>query len=89
MSVIPHCNPFGACLTRLRKARGMSQKALSLSAGMDSSYVSGVERGRRPPPRDRQLERLIEALGASEEETHALRLALAVSRTCRAGASLW
>lgn len=67
----------------------MSQKSVALSAGMDCSYLSGIERGRRPPPRDRQVERLAQALGATKEEVETLYLALALSRAYQAGAPLW
>lgn len=29
----------------LRKAKGLSQEALALAAGLDRSYVAGIERG--------------------------------------------
>jgi transcriptional regulator with XRE-family HTH domain len=32
-----------------RKARDLSQEALALVAGIDRTYVSGIERGRRNP----------------------------------------
>ena len=38
---------FGARLRELRSARGLSQEALALAAGLDRTYVSSAERGRR------------------------------------------
>lgn len=38
---------FGRRVRELRKAKGMSQEALALEAGLDRSYVGGVERGER------------------------------------------
>jgi transcriptional regulator with XRE-family HTH domain len=38
---------FGARLRELRLARGISQEALADEAGLDRTYVSGCERGRR------------------------------------------
>jgi transcriptional regulator with XRE-family HTH domain len=38
---------FGSHLRDLRRARGFSQEALAHEAGMDRSYVGGVERGTR------------------------------------------
>lgn len=70
---------FGQCLSDLREARHMSQKALALSAGFDQSYVSGLEVGRRPPPRDRQLTRLALALKATDQELTELKTARALT----------
>jgi len=40
---------FGAVLRRVREAKGVSQEALALSAGMDRTFVSQIERGVRQP----------------------------------------
>ncbi|WP_165323544.1 helix-turn-helix domain-containing protein [Rhizorhabdus phycosphaerae] len=45
-----------------RKLRGMTQEQLALECGMERSYVSDLERGRRNPS-VRALGRLAEALG--------------------------
>ena len=45
-----------------RKLKGMTQERLALEAGMERSYVSDLERGRRNPS-VRALGRLAEALG--------------------------
>jgi len=34
---------------RLREKQGISQEAFGFAAGIDRTYVSGVERGRRNP----------------------------------------
>ena len=40
---------FGTNVRRLRQARGLSQEQFGLAAGIDRTYVSGVERGIRNP----------------------------------------
>ncbi|MFY2838041.1 helix-turn-helix domain-containing protein [Achromobacter xylosoxidans] len=55
-------NDFGTCLERLRKRRDMHANRLASLADVDPSYITLLERGRRPPPRDAVLKRLIAAL---------------------------
>lgn len=38
---------FGERLRSLRKAQGYSQESFALKAGLDRSYIGGVERGDR------------------------------------------
>lgn len=52
---------------RLRVERALSQEALAVDAGVDRSYVSGIERGTFNPSVD-VLDRLAEALGVDVGE---------------------
>ena len=38
---------LGARIKSMRQERGLSQEALAFEAGMDRSYVGGIERGER------------------------------------------
>lgn len=39
----------GSNVRKLRKERGLTQEQLALEAGIDLTYVGGIERGRRNP----------------------------------------
>lgn len=51
-----------ANVRRLRKARGLTQEQLAHDAGIDLTYLGGIERGRRNPSLA-VLVRLSDALG--------------------------
>ncbi len=57
---------FGRRVRELRKKKGMSQEELALEAGLDRSYVGGVERGERNISLV-NIEKLARALGVSLE----------------------
>jgi len=44
---LDHRRAFGDRVRELRRERGLSQEGLAHVAGLDRTYVSGVERGRR------------------------------------------
>ncbi|MGX1694080.1 helix-turn-helix domain-containing protein [Microbacterium keratanolyticum] len=52
---------LGVRVRELREARTLSQEAFAHKAGLDRTYVSGIERGRRNPTLD-VLYRLADAL---------------------------
>jgi transcriptional regulator with XRE-family HTH domain len=58
---------FGAALRSLRTARGLSQEALAHRAGLDRTYVAGIERGERNPSLTNLL-RISTALGVAFSE---------------------
>ena len=43
----PRHAAFGAAVRRLREQRGLSQERLALDAGMERTYMGGIERGER------------------------------------------
>jgi transcriptional regulator with XRE-family HTH domain len=53
---------FGKRLRAIRKNKGISQETLALDAGLDRSYVGGVERGERNISLE-NMEKLAKALG--------------------------
>ena len=57
---------FGKRLRKLREQKGLSQESLALIAGLDRTYVSGCERGRRNIVLE-NICKLADALGISPE----------------------
>lgn len=53
---------FPAALHALRARKGMSQKALSITAQVDQSHLCGVEKNRSAPPSTAVVDRLSKAL---------------------------
>lgn len=65
---------FGAALARLRTERGLSQSRLAHEAGLDHSYISRVERGKREPSRETVLA-LATVLDSTHRQTDVLLIA--------------
>ena len=59
---------FGANIRRLREKKGLSQRALATRAGLDPTYISGIERAVRNPSL-KSIESLARGLGCSMAET--------------------
>jgi len=66
---------FGRLLRELREERGLSQSQLALDSGLDQTFVSLLERGRRQPSLITMFA-LCDALGVAPE-TIVRRLSLA------------
>jgi len=64
--------PFGLFLTNMRRSRQLRQKQLAMDLGINASYISALEKGRKEPPSKQVLERLIVALELNDEEQAAL-----------------
>lgn len=60
-------NKFGKRIQSLRKDKGLSQEDMAYSAGLDRTYVSGIERGVRNPSL-KNIGRLAEVLKVSLKE---------------------
>jgi transcriptional regulator with XRE-family HTH domain len=57
--------PFGELLRRSREAASLTQAALARRAGLDTSYISRLERSDGTTPHTETLSRLVYALGLS------------------------
>ncbi|MGV2985906.1 helix-turn-helix domain-containing protein [Microbacterium sp. AGC85] len=62
-----HRARFGARVRSLREEHGMSQESFAHLAGLDRTYVSGIERGRRNPTLE-VIVQLADALDVSPAE---------------------
>ncbi len=58
---------FGQRVRELRKAKDLSQEAFAAACGLDRTYISGIERGRRNVSL-RNIEVIAKALGISISE---------------------
>jgi PAS domain S-box-containing protein len=63
---------FGQRLKELRKAKGMTQRELAQKAAISYAYVSKLETGVMPPPRQKTILALAQALYTNQEETDEL-----------------
>ena len=59
---------FGARLRQLRKQAGMTQRELADRVNVDFSYLSKIEGGVVPPPSEKVISQLAEALHANKDE---------------------
>lgn len=71
---------FGENLFQLRHRCKKLQKTVAYAAGLDPSYVAGLEKGRRDPPRREILDKLCEALAATPAERERLHRAALASK---------
>ncbi|MQY72258.1 MAG: helix-turn-helix domain-containing protein, partial [Dehalococcoidia bacterium] len=59
---------FGARVRELRILAGLTQRELAEKIGVDFSYLSKIENGVLPPPSEKVILRLAEALNADKDE---------------------
>ena len=68
MDITPYVGP---AFRHLREQTGLSQEALALNAGIDRTYVSGIERGVRNPSL-KSMQRLAAELGITLDRVFVL-----------------
>jgi transcriptional regulator with XRE-family HTH domain len=73
-------SPISAHLQELRKRYGVSQRELALRIGYEQAYISGIELGRKGPPPERFIQKLIIGLNLNAQEESSLRLAVLESQ---------
>ena len=75
MDITPY---VGSAFRQLRERVGISQEELAFRAGLDRTYVSGIERGRRNPSL-KSMQRVAAELDISLDQVFNLAHELAVS----------
>jgi SOS-response transcriptional repressor LexA len=58
---------FGQEVRRARTNRGLTLDGLAAATGMAKSYLSQIETGYAPPPRDEKIRKIAQALGQDED----------------------
>ena len=76
MDITPYVGP---AFRQLREQFGLSQEALALNAGVDRTYVSGIERGVRNPSL-KSMQRLAAELGITLDRVFILARQMAQGR---------
>ena len=76
MDITPYVGP---AFRQLREQFGLSQEALALNAGVDRTYVSGIERGVRNPSL-KSMQRLASELNVSLDRVFILARQMAQSK---------
>ena len=75
MDITPY---VGSAFRKLRERAGISQEELAYRAGLDRTYVSGIERGRRNPSL-KSMQRVAAQLDVSLDHVFNLARELAVT----------
>ncbi len=63
-----NANMFGARLRELRINAGMTQRGLARAVDIDFTYLSKIENGVMPPPSEKVILQMAEALNADQDE---------------------
>jgi transcriptional regulator with XRE-family HTH domain len=73
-------NPFSTYLLDLRWRYQLSQQELANVVGYEQGYISGIEVGKKNPPNEEFITKLIIGLDLDASEQSALRQAVAASQ---------
>jgi transcriptional regulator with XRE-family HTH domain len=61
-------NPFGMYLASLRLQHRLKQKDLAEALGVNASYISGIESGRKSPPSSKLINEIAKVMALSKAE---------------------
>lgn len=75
--------PFAIYLEKLRRSRGLQQKQVADALEITSCYISAMERGRKGPPTDKILHKLIKAFQLTPQQETELWLTVQQSLPIR------
>lgn len=75
--------PFGQYLEQIRRDRRLSQKQLAYALDINPSYVSALETGKKSPPTEVILQKLISSLSLDKQEQDTLWDVVELSQTTR------
>lgn len=73
-------SPFSTYFHELRRRYRVSQKELAKRMGYEQGYISGLEVGRKGPPNEEFIGKLINTLDLDEDEQSALNQAVIESK---------
>lgn len=75
--------PFAIYFEKLRKVRGLQQKQVADVLGITACYVSAMEKGKKGPPTNKVIKKIIEVFRLNEDQQKELWLAVEQSMPVR------
>lgn len=61
-------NDFGKTITKLREAKGYSQRQLATILNVTPTYLSKIERGEFPPPSEKVIKNMAKELNYNSDD---------------------